>query len=67
MEVFFALVLTLQLHAAVIERRGPFTTLEQCRAYVAPLKAAGAGCASADQLEIATVRLFNLKPSEIWR
>lgn len=67
MELFFALVLSLQLHGPLIERRGPFETLEQCRAYVAHLKVDGAGCASASELNGATMRLFNKPASEVWK
>lgn len=67
MEPFYALVLSLQLHAAVIERHGPFGTLEQCRVHISQLKAFGAGCVPESGLRVATMTLFNRQPAEIWR
>lgn len=67
MERFFALILSLQGHSAVIDSHGPFETQAQCVAFVKPRKDFGAGCVPESVLTATTVTLFNHKPSEIWK
>lgn len=67
MEPFFALILSLQVHSAVLDLRGPFETLAQCREFIAKRKDFGAGCIPESGLRAATMTLFNRQPSEIWK
>lgn len=67
MEPFYALILSLQLHSAVLDLRGPFATQAECRDFVAKRKDLGAGCIPESGLRAATTTLFNKQPSEIWK
>lgn len=67
MEPFFALILSLQLHSAVLDLKGPFGTQQECREFIAKRKDFGAGCMSESGIRAATITLFNRQPAEIWR
>ena len=68
-----ALVLSVQGHAAVIEKAGDFATEEACRAQVrvARRELAKAGksiaCIDAERLDAAMRQLFGRTSAEIWR
>ncbi len=68
MNAFFALVLVIQNHAAVISRHGPFT-LEACQSEVIAQRERGviSGCVAATDLEAATQRMFGKSAADIWR
>jgi hypothetical protein len=72
-EHVIALVLSLQGHAAVIEKAGDFPTEEACHAYARltrpQLAKAGRsiGCIEAGRLDQALQQLFGRTAAEIWK
>lgn len=66
MDVIFALVLSLHGHAALLDRVGPFDTVEACRTY-ARAQNTVVGCLPAAQLDAATRQIFGIPANEIWK